>query len=60
MTCETCRYYFPDKTQCRVRAPKPFIGPSAIGRGVSSLGVWPPVQKDDWCGEHAPKVEEKP
>ncbi len=47
--CETCRFY--DQTKqykhgvCRQHAPF---------NNVEGVTLWPPVNYNDWCGEHQP------
>lgn len=48
--CNNCKHFCAMHTQCRVRAPTPV----ALGmnqEGMRIMGMWPPVQKDNWCGE---------
>ena len=56
-TCETCRFW--DGGECH-RWP-PTIHPELRwGDDYQNEGYWPHISKNDWCGEHEPRPEEKP
>lgn len=53
--CGTCKYFSALHTQCRIAHPSVF--PMMRGTGqVGFAGAFPPVTKNDWCGEHEPEL----
>lgn len=58
MTCESCPWFHHMSGACRVHSPTVFLarhpaGPSADNPlGVVPIAFWPPMGKNDWCGEH--------
>ncbi len=59
MTCETCHFYRPnpeqlEKGECRRYPPTP-----KLVNGVY-FPEFPPVYKDDWCGEYKANERDAP
>jgi hypothetical protein len=65
--CETCRFWFPETSECRRRAPSvlslslaPVPGADAAdaaAAGVGTFGAWPVTAADGWCGEWSAPAE---
>jgi hypothetical protein len=61
--CSTCRHYLPDRQECRRLPPQivhTHLIPDQFGgeaRTIQLQAFWPCVEKEDWCGEHAPRGE---
>ena len=51
--CASCRFYFPEKGECRMYAPRIISG---SGTGWSDQ-YWPTVSPDDFCGQYERKEE---
>jgi len=51
-TCETCRYFYEEKSneisECRRYPPRPVADPEDAGL---LSAYWPDVEPDQWCGE---------
>ena len=55
--CKDCRYAFKDEVEkkvgaCRKSPPTPVN--MMTPKGPMTIGVWPPTQDKNWCGEFAP------
>lgn len=53
--CEGCKYFLFTRKgtpvgECHKEPPKVFPMPTQFG-GMESIAMWPPVNKDAWCGE---------
>lgn len=51
--CDTCKFYYPMKTECRVNAPTvltSIINPQT-GAGMNVSG-WPGTRPEHWCGKY--------
>lgn len=61
--CQNCEYYQQHRGQqngvCRIRSPQVVTAINVKGVGMPKT-VWPPVHKDDWCGEFEQKIPDKP
>jgi hypothetical protein len=59
--CSNCRFFFafegsPDESSigmCKRYAPRPSMSDKTTD---SPEVIWPEVDGDDWCGEHAPET----
>lgn len=51
--CSNCVYgVIKNETECLCKRHAPVITPEYSG----SMGIWPEVKRDNWCGEYVEKV----
>jgi hypothetical protein len=71
-TCEMCKFFVPEKLSngkgtCRAgrptafafivpAAPSPIQAPGQPNAQFMTYGGWPPVMRDNWCGEFLGKL----
>ena len=53
-TCEKCEHYCALSSECRVEGPKGYPVPTQ--QGMRIISVFPPVEKDWWCGKFSPEI----
>jgi hypothetical protein len=72
-TCEMCKFFVPEKLSngkgtCRAGRPSvqmfivpvppsPIQAPGQPNAQIVTHGAWPPVMRDNWCGEYARKLD---
>jgi hypothetical protein len=50
--CGTCKWFSRVGEQCRRNPPQAFIVPGNNPGQIATLGVWPPVASNKFCGQH--------